>query len=167
MSSCVPLSAGLRLTLQTYLAQHNTMTLATSGENGPAAAALFYASDEQLRLYFLSEAKAAHAANLAREPRVAVTIHEDYRDWRTIQGVQVRGVARRLSAPIETARALALYLGKYPFLESFIADPGRAGELLALKIGKSHFHVVEPRWIRWIDNRAGFGFRQECELEQA
>ena len=154
----------LRGALAQYLAEHNTMTLATCGAEGPAAAALFYVSDDQFRLYFLSELKALHAVNLAREPRVAVTIHEDYRDWRLIQGVQMRGEARALTSPIEQARALKLYLQKYPFLQELISSPRLAGELLTQKIGQSRFHLVEPHWMRWIDNEAGFGFRREWDL---
>jgi uncharacterized protein YhbP (UPF0306 family) len=164
MTVVTELTPALRQSLASYLAAHNTMTLATLGPDGPAAAALFYAADERFRLYFLSEAGAAHVANLQRDRRVALTIHEDYRDWRMIQGVQMRGIARRVDGPAETARALQLYLQKFPFLETFLSDPRRAGELLSRKLGQSRFHVVEPRWARWIDNRAGFGTRYECDL---
>jgi len=167
MSERATLTPTLRQTLLDYLAGHNTLTLATCGPNGPAAAALFYVSDSRLRLYFLSEATATHVANLASEPRVAVAIHEDYRDWRMIQGVQMRGVARPAAGAAETARILKLYLAKFAFLEEFIADPRRAGELLTRKVGASRFHIIEPCWLRWIDNRAGFGSRQECRLHES
>lgn len=157
------MDADLRQTLSEYLTQHNTMTLATVGPDGPAAAGLFYVSDHRFRLYFLSDPAAQHAGNLTGQPRVAVTIHEDYRDWQQIQGVQLRGVARAIDSPAERLHVLRLYVQKYPFIQSFLDDPRRAGELLAHKISLSRFYQVTPDWIRWIDNRRGFSAR--CEFE--
>jgi uncharacterized protein len=159
------MDAGLRQALLDYLTTHNTMTLATAGVDGPAAAALFYVHDEQFRLYFLSETKAAHVANLRADARGAVTIHDDYRDWRVIQGVQMRGAARAIQLPLELARATRLYLTKYPFLEEFMANPRRAGERLTWKLASSRLFVFEPRWLRWIDNPSGFGARREYDVE--
>lgn len=153
-----------RADVREYLAGHNTMTLATYGPVGPAAAGLFYASDNDLCLYFLSEKKAQHVVNLACDQRVAITIHEDYRDWRHIQGVQIRGHAHPIRPGLELVRAMELYFRKYPLLKEFIFDPLKAGERLTQKFGASLFLVVEPVWVRWIDNRRGFGFRQEWVL---
>ena len=158
------MDAELRELLVEYLRRHNTLTLATCGPDGPAAAGLFYVSDERLRLYFLSEVTARHVQNLREERRVAAAIHEDYHDWRLIQGVQLRGAARPLDSAAEQAQALRLYTRKYPFVREFMASPRLAGELLARKLGASRFHVIEPHWMRWIDNRAGFGQRREYDL---
>jgi uncharacterized protein YhbP (UPF0306 family) len=167
MSKPATLTPALRQTLLDYLAGHNTLTLATCGPAGPAAAALFYVHDAQLRLYFLSEAKAQHVAHLADDGRVAVAIHEDYQDWRAIQGVQMRGKARPAGGPLETLRIMGLYLAKYPFLQEFLSDPRRAGEVLTEKLGQSRFYIIEPTWARWIDNRASFGFRREFDLRES
>ena len=106
------MDTNLRRLLSQYLAEQNTLTLATSGPDGPAAAGLFYVSDDRFRLYFLSNSKAQHAMNLAYNPQVAATVHEDHRDWRKIQGVQLRGEARAVKSPIEQARAMKLYTQK-------------------------------------------------------
>ncbi len=55
-------SADLKSRLQAFLAQHNTMTLATVDAAGaPHAAAVFYAADDALNLYFLSSPNSRHS----------------------------------------------------------------------------------------------------------
>ncbi len=101
-------------------------------------------------LYFVSETKTRHSQNLASSARVAVTIHEDYRDWRVIQGLQIEGECAQVSNPIESAKALALYAKKFPF----VAQLGAA-------MAKVSFYKITPRWIRFVDNTRGFGFKEE------
>ena len=79
-----------------YLQAHRVMTIATAGEGGPCAAAVFYASRD-LEFYFVSAPRSRHCSNAQVDPRVAVTIHEDYAEWSAIQGVQMSGVVREMS----------------------------------------------------------------------
>lgn len=46
--------------------------------------------------------------NLAHDPRVAVTIQEDYSDWLEIKGVQLEGVASEISGAELPCQALHL-----------------------------------------------------------
>ncbi len=74
----------LRARIGGFLAEHTTMTLATSAADGtPAAAAVFYAADDSLNLVFLSEETTEHSRNLLARPDVAATIQADGQDWRT------------------------------------------------------------------------------------
>ena len=66
------------------------MTLATCAGDAPWAATVFFASDD-LQLYFFSSPDSRHCQNLALNPKVAVTIQEDYHDWRKIKGIQLEG----------------------------------------------------------------------------
>jgi hypothetical protein len=131
-----------------YLAHHNTLTLATERGGIPFACSLFYVNDN-FELYFVSETKTRHAENLQNNPRVAAAIHEDYRDWRVIQGVQVEGACAVVSDPIESARVLALYAVKFPFVAQLGA------------LAKVSPYTVTPRWVRFVDNTRGFGFKEE------
>jgi uncharacterized protein YhbP (UPF0306 family) len=140
-----------------YLAAHNVMTLATCGADGPWSAAVFYASEE-FTLYFVSSPGSRHARELAREPRVAAAIHEDYRDWRAIQGIQLAGRVERLAGESREA-ALACYRGKFAFLESV------TGPVLAA-LGKAAVYRLTPSELHWIDNAAGFGARTPVHLSR-
>ncbi len=139
-----------------YLAAHNTLTLATERDGRAWAAALFYANDG-LTLYFLSEPKTRHAQNLAANPRVAATIHEDARDWRAIQGIQVEGTCEEITNPIESARALAVYAAKFRFVRDLLHAPKELGAAMA----KARFYKITPAWVRLIDNTRGLGFKEE------
>jgi uncharacterized protein YhbP (UPF0306 family) len=142
---------GTRERILAYLHAHNTMTLATENNSIPFACSLFYVSDE-LDLYFVSETKTRHAQNIAINPRVSAAISEDHRDWRTITGIQLDGTCEVLGA-IQSARPLTLYAKKYPF----VAQLGAA-------MAKVKFYKITPRWIRFVDNTRGFGFKEEIDL---
>ena len=139
----------------TYLATHNVMTLATSGVGEPWAAAVFYASRE-LELYFVSSPKSRHASHLQANPKVAAAIHEDYRDWRAIQGIQLAGSVERLEG-VEREAALACYSEKFGFLKK--ADATLIAVVEAL--GRAACYRLTPSELHFIDNATGFGKRTQ------
>jgi hypothetical protein len=132
------------------LAETNALTLATLEEDGrPHATPLFFVADDRLNLYFLSEASSRHARNLTREAVAAAGLYPEVHDWREIRGLQVRGRVRLLRGA-ERERAMQLYAGRFPFVAE-LGDAVQLSEMLRL----------EPSWIRLIDNRRGFAFKQE------
>ncbi len=135
-----------------YLAAHNTLTLATEKDGKPSACSLFYVN-ENLNLYFVSDPKTQHAENIEYQSNVSATIHEDYRDWRVIQGIQLEGECGLIKNPIESAKALALYANKFPFVAQ-----------LAAAMAKVKFYKIKPHWVRFVDNTRGFGFKEEIQL---
>ncbi|MGB6337130.1 MAG: pyridoxamine 5'-phosphate oxidase family protein [Thermoanaerobaculia bacterium] len=152
--------------LLAFLHHHDTMTLATIGPAGePQAAAVFYAADEELNLYFLSDPGSRHGRNLAREPRVAATIQADGQDWQEITGLQIEGTAAVIEGPDEIARVAQLFAGRFDFLRELLAegDAVAAPELQG-PLASSRFYVVRPTWIRSIDNKRGFGHHEEWNL---
>jgi uncharacterized protein YhbP (UPF0306 family) len=144
-----------------YLQAHNTMTLATSAGDVPWAATVFYASDD-LSLYFFSAPESRHSENLARNPRVAVTIQEDYRDWQQIKGIQLGGTVALVDSALEKAKALAVYALKYPEVIKLFTDP--ASGVFHRAFLKVKFYRVTPEQVFFIDNAQGFGRRQELVL---
>jgi uncharacterized protein YhbP (UPF0306 family) len=145
-----------------YLEAHNTMTLATCAGNVPWAATVFYASDD-LCLYFFSAPESRHCQNLAVNARVAVTIQEDYKDWRQIKGVQLEGKVMMVDSAIEKAKALAVYARKYPDVVKLFTDPSSGVFYKAFL--KVKFYRVIPENAFFIDNAQGFGKRQELILK--
>jgi len=147
----------LRQHVLQYLQSHNVMTLATVGPDGPWAAGLFYVSDG-FDLYWLSNPESRHSRNIAHDAQVAVTIHEDYRDWRMIQGLQMEGLARDVGTPAQATRPMALYLAKY----SFLSDPPLP---LAQALARMRVYRFKPTRIYFIDNTKGFGRREEVLMQ--
>jgi hypothetical protein len=142
----------------TYLEAHNTMTLGTCRDGAPWAATVFYSS-AGLDLYFISPPDSRHCQNLAANPRVAVTIQEDYRDWRKIKGIQLEGKVEPVEGEAARAAAIATYSRKYPEVMKLFTDPG--SELFYRAFQKTRFYRVVAERVFYIDNERGFGRRQE------
>lgn len=145
----------LRARIADYLIAHHVMTVATSE---PWAAAVFYVSDG-FTLYFVSSRESRHCRRLAEDARVAVTVHEDYSDWRAIKGLQIEGRVRAL-APGELPAVRERYLAKFPFVGA------AAGSPIAAALARIGWYRVTPRRVCFVDNAAGFGHRDCIELPQ-
>ncbi len=146
--------------VQRYLRDHHVMTLASHGNEGVWAAALFYANDG-IAIYFLSSPTSRHCLNLTRNPRVSAAIHENYADWRQIKGVQLEGLASVLAGE-EEARARRLYGAKFPDIGKLEQAPASIVNALA----KVRWYRLIPERLYFIDNSAGFGHRDVIDLRQ-
>lgn len=153
----------LRQEILSYLQSHNTMTLATCAADIPWAATVFYASDG-FRLYFFSAPDSRHCQNLAGNPRVAITIQEDYHDWRKIKGIQLEGSVSLVDSILEKGKAMTIYGLKYPEVIKVFTDP--ANEIFYKAFLKVKFYCVFPEKIFYIDNEKGFGKRRELTLKK-
>ncbi|HLI26048.1 MAG TPA: pyridoxamine 5'-phosphate oxidase family protein [Chloroflexota bacterium] len=148
-----------------YLAHHNTVSLATVDREGrPWAATVFYVN-LGTDLYFLSEPHTRHCQNILATGRVAGTINEDYRDWQQIKGIQLEGTAAIVESPAELLRALHAYLDKYPFVRSFLSPQALlqgvriAGKALDVRLWR-----LRPERLWYLDNARGFSAREELPL---
>lgn len=142
----------LHTKLLAYLGRHNVVTLATQGQNGPWASAVFYVNDG-LTLYFLSAPTSRHSRNLEADPRVAATVQEDYSEWRQIRGVQLEGNVSRLGG-VESLRAAACYARKFAF-----TDARQAPDAIAVAMKKIAWYRLEPACLYFVDNSIGIGHR--------
>ena len=157
------MSDQLRQQVLSYMEGHNTMTLGTCNEDIPWTATVFYASDD-LRLYFFSAPDSRHCQNLTANPRVAVTIQEDYQDWRKIKGIQLEGkVVAVVDSLIEKGKAMTIYARKYPEVMKLFTNP--ASGLFYKAFQKVRFYCVVPEMVFYIDNEQGFGKRQELVIK--
>jgi hypothetical protein len=138
-----------------YLARHSVMTLATHGPEGPWAAAVFYANDG-FNLYFVSSPASRHSLNLAAHAGAAATVHEDYRDWREIKGIQLEGTVEQVS-DAEEASIRELYGRKFPLA----ADPAAAPAAIAAAFAKVRWYRLAAVRAYFVDNSAGFGHRDQ------
>ena len=157
--------ADLTSRVREFLAGHNTMTLTTVEAGGaPQAAAVFYAADEALNLIFVSSPNSRHSLNLARQPRVAVTIQADSQDWRSIRGLQIEGTVRPVEGAADLAHAVRIYAGRFEFLRGLLGGDNGGPAALRGPLASSRFYILRPAWIRLIDNTQGFGHKEELHL---
>jgi uncharacterized protein YhbP (UPF0306 family) len=139
------------------LFQVAAMTLSTvDPETGPWAATVYFVARQQAeagslwRLYFFSEAASQHAQNLARDGRAAAAIYPEIPAWQDIRGLQLRGRAYPVPRGDEWELAWQAYCVKFPFAAQ-----------LEPTVARNELYALTPGWIRLVDNRRGFGFKQE------
>lgn len=138
--------------LRSIINETHCLTLATVDPDGsPRATPLFFAVDESLHLYFLSDPESEHCLNFTRDPHAAVGLFPEIEGWRQIRGVQMKGVVDLVS---DTTRdeGLACYYKRFPFVS-----------LLKHVVIKSEIFRFQPQWIRMIDNRRKFGAHREWD----
>jgi hypothetical protein len=143
-----------------HLRERRSLTLATCGPEGPWAAAVYFAVDGP-SLYFLSDPASRHCRDLATDPRVAATVHEDVASWRDIRGAQLSGRAEAVTSDAEATRAWEAYLAKFPFVAGLQTAHGF--EILGRPVAARLYKIITER-LFFLDNRSGFGGRQELDL---
>lgn len=151
-----------RKALVSYLKEHHVVTLATAVGGQPWAAALFYASQD-LTIYFLSDPESRHCANIQQNPVVSAAIHQNYLDWREIRGLQLEGVVEEVPTR-EVPVAMEVYLSRFPFVRELATPEGLfrvAGRVMSAKV----FRLLPSRLLL-LDNRKGFGYREEFIVEE-
>jgi hypothetical protein len=129
----------------------STLTIATSDQGGePHAAAVYFVADQALNIFFFSDPLSQHAQDVVQRPQAAIVIYPDCQDWQEIRGLQMRGEVRPIDPGVEWESAWLNYINKFPFVSAL-------RELVA----RNQLYAFSPDWIRLVDNRRGFGFKQE------
>jgi uncharacterized protein YhbP (UPF0306 family) len=130
--------------------QCSAMTLATVGAGGePMAASVYFAWTADLQFYFLSSAHTQHVQNLRRDPHAAVCLSPGRTQWHNLRGVQMRGLVH-LCRGEEEQRGRSAYFSRFPFARA-----------LERALQDANLHCFQPNWVRLIDNRLGFGHKEE------
>ncbi len=135
-----------------YLGSHPFLNLATlSAQGAPQAHTLAFAA-QGAAVYFGTRRDTRKAGNMTANPQVAYTVDQDqYGSFAEITGVQMEGVAKRVSDPQEIALADKLYKAKF-------------GE--AASITPSEMHIVfkiEPQRAYYLNYAKGFGHKDLVE----
>jgi len=135
------------------------MSIATTGTDGIWNTAVFYVN-QRFDLFFVSPPDTQHCRNLAQTPEVAITIHEDYADWRAIKGLQIGAVAHKVDADRQGS-VIDLYKKKFAFLN----DTAVVVEKILRALHKSTWYQLTPSKIFFVDNERGFGNRLEIPID--
>lgn len=124
------------------------LTIATLRADGyPQATTVSYVHDG-LAIYFGTWTKSQKAQNIARDPRVSITINRPYKTWDEIEGLSLGGRARRVVDPAEAERIGALMVKRFPQIAAFLQTVDAA---------EMAFIRIDPEVISILDYRKGFG----------
>lgn len=135
-----------------YMSRHRLATLALSRDNQPSAHTVYYVNNG-LTLYFESDPITDKVKTIELNPRVSLTIDEDYEDWSKIQGIQLYGNAEFVPKEKEESM-VELYLNKYPSIKKLGGIP------------EHHIFIqIIPDKIYFLDYRKEFGVREILHVE--
>ena len=140
----------LKKLILAYLAQNRLMTLATAKNNLPWATTVFFAYDQNLNLYFISEPATRKIKNILANSRVAVTIDREQPGSGKIRGVQLEGRAEKLDKKKDLAE-LKIFEDRFNWTERYLAS--------------HELFQITPKRVYYLDDeRSGPQGRETLEL---
>ena len=150
--------------IRSMLETHSTLTLATADADRAWAATVFYASDNECNLYFVSDYRTRHARDIAANPRCFGAINADVDDWLSVRGLQLSGSAEVVDG-LARVNALRIYLQRFAGVKALFEKPRDKNEAtIAERLKAANLYRLSPDWIRLIDNSKWFGYKFEVEL---
>ncbi len=140
-----------------FLGSCRTAGLATVDETGrPCAANIQFVHDDRFQLFFVSSPEATHSRNMSRSHLAAMSIYAHDDRGQNIHDLQMQGTVESVAESERWHHVWELYTGKF----SFIAAMPQFAEL----IQQQQFYCFSPVWMRWVDNRRGFGWKYKKTL---
>jgi hypothetical protein len=147
-----------------FIRAHHVMTLATTGDHSPWAAAVYYVFDNTV-FYFFSSPASRHIQDACRTAgRAAAVISSESREWQMIQGLQMSGKVQEVTAVKEAVGVIQHYLKTFPFVRSFFKGMSLPGLSAFSKRFNAHLYGFRPESVYYLDNHIGFGFRERIDL---
>lgn len=153
--------AELLAVVREFLDGTRTASLATADGSGTPHAAnvqLVRGAGLSLNVYWVSAPGSDHSRHLLDRPEAAMTVYGHDDTAGNIHGVQMRGSAAVVPAAEAWADTWDLYTRKYPVVMTMPQVREK------IDAGAQSFYCLRPVWLRWIDNRRGFGWKREMAL---
>jgi len=148
----------LRKRVLGFLKKAKVASLATVDEAGnPHSCSIFFANDEQFRFFFVSAPDSDHSLHAARNANVAGAVYAHVRAPNRVHGIQFHGRCSPINDPDLRQHAWKHFSGKFPY----VALPP-----LRQRFDAEQFYMVEMTWMRFTDNRKGFGWKQEVKMSE-
>lgn len=147
--------------IKLFLTSHNTISIASVHEKEVSAASVFYVSDINLKIYFLSFDKTLHSQHIFQNRNIAGTINKDVVDWTDIKGLQIKGHAEKLDDH-QREEILNQYKEKFKYINQILDAPKNSNEQkIAQQFQAISVFIFTPNSFRLIDNSLGFGKKME------
>ena len=123
--------------IELFLSKHHQLSLATSVDNIPQSATLFYAYDNVAVLFIVaSDTKTEHIQNVLRNDTVSGTVALETNEIGKIEGIQFRAKMQMI-----TQKEGSLYFKAFPFA----------------KVMNPQLWLIRLEDLKLTDNRLGFG----------
>lgn len=145
-----------------YLKEAKLMSLATCNKDKPWAATVWFAFDDRLNLYFISQNFRRHVAEIKSNPSVAGTIAKPHKDLGAkVTGVQFEGNANEVSI-LELPKIFKLFVKRFPNAKANIKSVKNIIENTI----KTRFYKIKPvRYVLFDEINFPKNPRQELVLK--
>ncbi len=154
---CLPSDDPWRQRAKALIDRQKTLVLATSDQNRPWAAPVYYIQMASA-FFFFSNPKSTHIIQ-ARDNRISsAALFSDADRWEQIEGIQMVGRIEAISKKTERLRVTVRYLKKFPTAQTFLSGKGKVGLDISGKVGLFAFY---PERMLYMNNQMGFGSRIE------
>ena len=145
------------------LAAQSALTLATSREDMPWAAPVYYVN-RAFDCFFFSSPDARHIKESKNDRKVSAAVFAPTATWQAIKGLQMTGGIRRQGPCLDAASVVKRYVEKFAFTVEFFR-PGQPVDLEALRYRFNvHLYCFRPEKVYYLDNSIAFGFRKRILL---
>lgn len=133
-----------------YLSKNRVLTLATSKDDVPWAAAVMFAYDNDFNIYFISVPDSRKTKNLMTNPIVSVAVNEYIHKVGYTIGLQIEGKAIMLNKERDK-RELEIFRKRFDWADDFLHD--------------HELYKIVPEKIYYLDDeKFGQGGREELIL---
>ena len=127
-----------------YLKTARMMQVATVSGDQPWNCTLYFASDDDLNIYWISTTETRHSKEITKNPKVAVAIPVRFEDL-TVVGLQLEGDARLVEDADEIKRGVKLYSDKFNRGEEWYKDFTSGNNEHKLYVIKPRLFVIFDR----------------------
>lgn len=123
------------------------MTIGTVRPDGAPQATVVSFVHDGLNLYFGTGSQSQKSTNIARDPRVSITVTAPYSDWLHIQGVSLFGTAEEIEDVAGKVHVAELMMRRFPQL----------GQMPAVDPQDTKLFCIRPSVVSVLDYTKGFG----------
>lgn len=127
----------LKKLIKEYVQEAKLMQLATSVDNQPWVCSVWFATDEDLNIYWLSSITRRHSQELMKNNKVAGAIVLPQTPDDPPRGLQLEGLAELLTDKKDIDKAISVYAGR-------IFSKEKIKELMEYKEKPHRFYRMKP-----------------------
>ena len=129
-----------------YLKEAKMMHLATVRDGKPWTCNVWFAADKDFNIYWFSSRNRRHSEDVEKNPHVAASIWIPSEPADESRGIQLEGIAERVTKPLDIAKAISVYAGKIFTLQA-------VKQYMADREYPHHFYRIKPTSIVLFDTK--------------
>ena len=143
-----------------FINTQHIMTIATSDNQSPWAAPLYYIFHGSA-FYFFSKSSSKHITDALKTKKAAASIHFQSTGWADIRGIQMTGKISDTGINKKSGLAFNAYLKKFDFIGEIKTAVTLINDITSVESAfKVKFYKFTPELIYYLDNNIEFGFKE-------